>query len=179
MKKVSKRVGLVEIYTGDGKGKTTAALGLAFRALGHGIRTYIGQFMKGYSYGEVKALKFVKPYIKIEKYGKKGFIHVKKEPEREDIELARKGLEKAKKALYSGKYGIVILDEAITALFFNLLKIDDLIDFIRNKPKEIELVLTGRYAPQRLIEEADLVTEMKEIKHPYRKGVKARKGIEF
>lgn len=171
--------GLVQIYTGSGKGKTTAALGCALRALGHGISTYIGQFMKGHPYGEVKAAKFLRPYVKIERYGKKSFIHKSKEPEREDVELAKKGLERARKAIFSGKYGIVVLDEAITALFFDLLTLSDLISLIKEKPPHVELILTGRYAPEALIEMADLVTEMKEIKHYYTKGIKARKGIEY
>lgn len=171
--------GYVQIYTGNGKGKTTAALGIALRALGHGIRTYIGQFMKGEDYGELEAIKLLKPYIKIERYGKKGFIHVKKEPDEEQIKLAKEGLEKAKEALLSGQYGIVVLDEALTAIFFKLISIDEILELIKHKPENVELILTGRYAPEELIDAADLVTEMKEIKHYYSKGVLARKGIEY
>lgn len=179
MKKGLLSRGLVQIYTGNGKGKTTAALGLALRAAGHGIKTYIGQFMKGHSYGETKGSRLLSPYVKIERYGKKGFIHVKDQPESEDVRLAKRGLQKARMALLSGEYGIVVLDEAVTAVFFNLLTVDEILELIKIKPKRVELVLTGRYAPQALIEEADLVTEMKEVKHPYQAGIKARRGIEF
>lgn len=174
-----KNRGYVHIYTGNGKGKTTAALGLALRASGHGIRTYIGQFMKGKDYGELKAVKLLKPYVRIERYGKRGFIHVKKEPDQQDIELAKKGLEQAKKALFSGNYGIVILDEVITAMFFRLISEEEILELIKKKPENVELVLTGRYATEKLIEASDLVTEMREIKHYYAKGVLARKGIEY
>ncbi|MCX7856565.1 MAG: cob(I)yrinic acid a,c-diamide adenosyltransferase [Deltaproteobacteria bacterium] len=179
MKKKIVRKGYVQIYTGNGKGKTTAALGLALRACGHGIKTYIGQFMKSRSYGEFRAIKLLKPYIRIERYGKKGFIHVKKEPDQLDIEFAKKGFEKAKKALLSKNYGIVVLDEIITAVFFGLISEAEVLELIKNKPDNVELVLTGRYAPQRLIDASDLVTEMKEVKHYYSKGVLARKGIEY
>ncbi|MCS7281615.1 MAG: cob(I)yrinic acid a,c-diamide adenosyltransferase [Desulfobacterota bacterium] len=176
-KKIKK--GYVQLYTGNGKGKTTAALGLALRACGHGIRTYIGQFMKALSYGESKAIRLLKPYIEIEKYGKKGFVHVKGAPDEKDIELAKKGLEKAKKALFSGRYGIVILDEVITAIHFGLISKEEILDLIKRKPEGVELVLTGRYAPEDIVCASDLVTEMKEVKHYYSKGVLARRGIEY
>ena len=170
--------GYVQVYTGNCKGKTTAALGLAFRAMGRGLKTYIGQFMKGQQYGELEAAKLVKPYITIEQYGKEGFIHVKNPPEREDVRMAQKGLAKARKAMLAGDYDIVIFDEIITAHCFHLVSIDNMLDLIKNKPDNVEIVLTGRYAPQELIDAADLVTEMLEIKHYYTKGVAARDGIE-
>lgn len=170
--------GYVQVYTGNGKGKTTAALGLAFRAMGRGLKTYIGQFMKGQLYGELEAAKKVEPYIIIEQYGKRGFVHVKNPPQQKDIDMAQNGLEKARQAMLKGGYNIVVLDEVITAHYFNLVSLADILDFIESKPKHIELLLTGRYAPPELVEAADLVTEMVEIKHYYQKGVAARDGIE-
>ena len=172
------RKGYVQVYTGNCKGKTTAALGLAFRAMGRGLKTYIGQFMKGQLYGELEAAKKVEPFIIIEQYGKKGFMHVKNPPQQKDIDMAQKGLEKARQAMLKGGYNIVVLDEVITANYFNLVSLTDILDLINNKPEDIELVLTGRYAPRELIDAADLVTEMVEIKHYYQQGVAARDGIE-
>ena len=168
--------GYIQIYTGDGKGKTTAALGLALRAAGHGLRTYIAQFMKGQSYGELSSSRLI-PEINIEQFGKDTFIHIDQESP-EDIRMAKYGLEKASQAMLSQKYNIIILDEVIVAIHFNLLTIAQVMDFISSKPENIELILTGRRAPQELIERADLVTEMREIKHYYQQGVSVRDGIE-
>jgi len=170
--------GYFQIYTGNGKGKTTSALGLAFRAMGRGKKTYIGQFMKGQFYGELKAAEMVKPYITIEQYGKDTFIHVQDPPHEEDVRMAREGLAKGIKAMLSGDYDIVIFDEIITSHHFHLITMKEMLDVIQSKPDGVELVFTGRYAPPKLIEAADLVTEMVEIKHYYRKGVNAREGIE-
>jgi len=170
--------GYVQVYTGNCKGKTTAALGLAFRAMGRGLKTYIGQFMKGQQYGELEAAKLVKPYITIEQYGKKDFIHVKNPPDQEDVRMAQEGLEKAGQAMLKGNYNIVVFDEIITAHYFHLISIDDMLDIVKNKPDSVEVILTGRYAPKELIDAADLVTEMVEIKHYYQQGVNARDGIE-
>lgn len=167
--------GLVQVYTGNGKGKTTAALGLAMRATGAGINVYIGQFIKGRQYSEIKAFGKIRNII-IEQYGRGCFI--KRNPTKKDIECAEKGLALAKKNILSKKYGLVVLDEINIALELGLLKINDVKSLLKDKPSNIEIVLTGRYAPKTLIKFADLVTEMKEIKHPYQKGVKARKGIE-
>ncbi len=169
--------GLVEVYTGDGKGKTTAAIGLAIRAIGRDLKIYIGQFMKTSDYGEHKALARFDDGIVIEQFGS-GNFHFKEEPSKEEIERAKEGLEKIKEALLSGNYDIVIADEICVAYYFDLLKLEHLIDLIEIKPKNVELVFTGRKAPEELIDLADLVTEMKEIKHPYKKGIEARKGIE-
>jgi len=169
--------GYVQVYTGDSKGKTTAALGLAFRAAGNGLKTYIGQFMKGQKYGELKAAEMMQPYITIEQYGKDTFIHVKG-PSEEDVQMAKDGLAKAKQAMLSGKYDIVVLDEINVAYYFNLITLEEMLDIISSKPEEVEVVFTGRNAPPEVVEAADLVTEMKEIKHYYQKGVQARKGIE-
>jgi len=170
--------GYVQVYTGNGKGKTTAALGLALRAAGHGLRTYIGQFMKGQHYGELEAVKLAKPHITIEQYGQPGWVHVHKPPKEEDIRLAQEGLRRAREAMLSGEYDIIVLDEIATAHYFDLISLEDMLELIRSKPDNVELVFTGRYAPQELIEIADLVTEMREVKHYYQEGVSARDGIE-
>ena len=170
--------GYVQVYTGNCKGKTTAALGLAFRAMGHGFKTYIGQFMKGQAYGEIESAKVCSSCITLEQYGKDTFIHVQDPPDTEDLKMAQDGLAKARLAMLSGKYDIVILDEIITAHRFHLITLDDMLNVIKDKPQDIELVMTGRYAPEELIEAADLVTEMVEVKHYYEKGVPAREGIE-
>lgn len=170
--------GYVQVYTGNCKGKTTAALGLAFRAMGRGLKTYIGQFMKGQQYGELESARLVKPYITIEQYGKKGYIHVKNPPEPEDVDMAQIGLAKARRAMLQCNYDIVVFDEIITAHFFHLVSLQDMLDIIRTKPDNVEVIMTGRYAPRELIDAADLVTEMYEIKHYYTQGVNARDGIE-
>lgn len=170
--------GYIQIYTGNGKGKTTAALGLALRAAGHGYRTFIGQFLKGQDYGELTAVKKLEPYITIKQFGRKGFVHVNKNPDKIDIDLAKKGLEECRRAMLSGNYNIIILDEITVCLYFNLLGEQEILEFLSHKPPEIEIVITGRYAPDSLIAAADLVTRMDEIKHYYTKGIPARKGIE-
>ena len=168
--------GYVQVYTGDGKGKTTAALGLALRAAGAGLRVYIGQFMKKREYSELKSLRRFKSAIKIEQFGRRCFIGQKLL--KKDKLLAQEGLEKIKRIIQDGKYDLVILDEANLALSYGLLSEEEVIKIIKNRPKTQEIVLTGRKAPRRIIELADLVTEMKEIKHYFSKGVKARAGIE-
>jgi cob(I)alamin adenosyltransferase len=170
--------GYVQVYTGNAKGKTTAALGLAFRAMGSGMRTYIGQFMKGQHYSELDAAKMVQPYITIEQYGKESFIHVQDPPQEQDVKMAQDGLAKAREAMCSGKYAIIILDEILTTHFFKLITLKDMFAMISDKPENVELVFTGHYAPEKLIARADLVTEMKEVKHYYQQGVAARIGIE-
>jgi cob(I)alamin adenosyltransferase len=156
---MSETKGYVQVYTGDGKGKTTAALGLALRASGHGMRTYIGQFMKGQHYGELDALRD-HPYITIEQYGDVRCIR-REEVTPDHVAQAQRGLERAREAMLSGQYDIVVLDEVLD-----------------ERPERVEVILTGRRAPQELIERADLVTEMREIKHYYQQGVLAREGIE-
>lgn len=170
--------GCIQIYTGNGKGKTTAALGLALRAAGHGLKTYFCQFLKGQDYGELSAIQKLSSLITIEQFGRKGFIHVTKNPDKEDIVRARQGLRICYKKMKSRKYRIIVLDEVNVAVHFNLFAEKEIHDFMDEKPEEIELILTGRYAPKSFIERADLVTEMKEIKHYYKKGIQARKGIE-
>lgn len=170
--------GYVQVYTGNSKGKTTAALGLAFRAMGRGLKTYIGQFMKGQYYGELKAAEMVQPYVTIEQYGKDTFIHVTDPPKEEDVKMAREGLEKGKKAMFSGDYDIIIFDEINTSHFFKLISTEEMLEIINTKPDNVEVVFTGRYCPPEVVEAADLVTEMTEIKHYYEQGVPARDGIE-
>ncbi|OQX62760.1 MAG: cob(I)yrinic acid a,c-diamide adenosyltransferase [Desulfococcus sp. 4484_241] len=168
--------GYVQVYTGNGKGKTTAAIGLALRAAGAGLKIYFAQFVKGMRYSELGALSLLSDFITVKQYGRRCFI--RNEPDEHDIRAARDGLEEVAGIILSGKYDIVILDEANIAIFYNLFSADDLLELIRTKPDNIELVITGRYADPRIIEEADLVTEMKEVKHYYRQGVTAREGIE-
>ena len=166
------------MYTGNCKGKTTAALGLAFRAMGRGLKTYIGQFMKGQYYAELKSAEMVKPYITIEQYGKGSFVHFTNPPQEEDVQMARNGLERIKKAMFSGDYDIIIFDEINTANYFHLISTEEMLEVIRSKPDGVEVVFTGRYAPPEVIVAADLVTEMAQVKHYYEQGVPARDGIE-
>ena len=170
--------GYIQVYTGNGKGKTTAALGLAFRAMGCGLKTYIGQFMKGQKCSELDAAMAVSGYVTIEQYGKMGFTRDRENPNTEGMRNPKAGLVKAKQALLSEKYDIIVLDEINTAHFFHLVTVEEMLDFVKTKPEGVELVFTGRYAPQGLIDAADLVTEIVEIKHYYRNGMLSRKGIE-
>jgi len=168
--------GYIHVYTGCGKGKTTASLGLALRAVGAGKKVFIAQFVKGKVYSEIKAIHKFLPDITVKQYGLDCFIV--KSPTQADVAIARKGLEEISLTVFSGGYDMVILDEVNIALYYNLFSVEELIEVIKNKPPETELVLTGRYAPDKIIEIADLVTEMKEVKHYYTKGIRARKGIE-
>jgi cob(I)alamin adenosyltransferase len=168
--------GQIQVYTGDGKGKTTAAVGLAVRAAGHGLRTYVGQFMKGQRYGELEALRG-HPLITIEQYG--GTHCVRREDvTADDVAHAHRGLERALEAMLSGRYAIVVLDEVNVAMWFGLLAAEEVLAFVERRPEPVELILTGRYAVPEVIEMATLVTEMREVKHYYRDGVPARDGIE-
>ena len=168
--------GCVQVYTGDGKGKTTAALGVAIRSAGYGFKTYIGQFMKGQRYGELTALRD-NNFITIEQYGDIKCIK-REEVTQKDIDLAGKGLVVAFGAMLSGQYDIVVLDEINVAIWFDLLSVKQVMDFLDKRPENVEVILTGRRAPRELIEYADLVSEMKEVKHYYNQGILARNGIE-
>ena len=170
------RNGYVQVYTGDGKGKTTAAFGLALRAAGAGLPVFIGQFVKGMKYSEIKAFERFSDLITVKQYGRGCFIY--NEPKKEDIRVAEDGLEEIRKILISGTYKVVILDEASIATYFKLFSVDDLLQLIDSKPDDVELVITGRNADPRIVERADLVTEMREVKHYYTEGVEAREGIE-
>ncbi len=169
--------GLVQIYTGDGKGKTTAALGLALRAAGRGLTVFIAQFAKGVFYGELQALKRFEPQITLHQYGRKTFIH--DEPTEEDVRLAREGWREIQEVMARGNCDLLILDEVGIALHYRLVTLEEVRELIRRRPETVELVLTGRKIPKKLYPQADLVTEMREIKHYYNAGVAARKGIEF
>jgi len=169
--------GYIHVYTGDGKGKTTAALGLALRAAGAGMKVFIAQFVKGMHYSELDSLKRFEDLITIRQYGRRCFIE--KEPEPEDIAAAREGYNEALRAVQSAEYGLVILDEANIATHYKLFSVDELLAVIDARPAQVELVITGRRADPRIIKRADLVTEMQEIKHYYQQGVQARKGIEM
>lgn len=170
--------GLVIVITGNGKGKTTSAFGQALRAAGQGQRVFIMQFMKGRDYGEYKAVRKYLPQITIRRSGLDSFV-MRDNPAPIDIELARRGFEAVKKAASSGKYDMLILDEINVAVDFKLIPVEDLIDFIKNKPPALDLVLTGRYAPRALVKLADTVSEVKEIRHHYASGIKDRAGIEY
>ncbi|QSX06629.1 cob(I)yrinic acid a,c-diamide adenosyltransferase [Sedimentibacter sp. zth1] len=167
--------GYIHIYTGNGKGKTTAAFGLALRTMMAGKSVYIGQFVKDMKYNETKIEKYFEN-IKIEQLGHGCFINTL--PKQEDIDIATEGLNKCAKILKSGDYDLVILDELNIALYFKLFDVKKVIEILNNRAENVEVVITGRYAPKELIDIADLVTEMKEIKHYYYSGVEARDGIE-
>lgn len=171
------RRGYVHIYTGNGKGKTTAALGLALRAAGHGMCTYIGQFMKGQAYGEIKALKD-NPYITINQFADDQCLIRKEDVNEKHVKQAHEGLQRCREAMLSGQFQLVILDEVNVAIWFGLLQEEQVLEFLEKRPENVELVFTGRYAPECLIERADLVTEMRCVKHYYDQGVSARDGIE-
>ena len=168
--------GYLQVYTGEGKGKTTAALGLSLRAAGAGLKVYIAQFLKQGDYSEIKALKRFSGAIVLEQFGLGQFV--KGQPTQAEINAALGGLEKARQVLSSGDYDMVILEEANVAAAIGLFSVKDLMDTIQQKPDHVELVITGRGAAPEVIEKADLVTEMKAVKHYYDKGVQARRGIE-
>lgn len=167
--------GYLQIYTGNGKGKTTAALGLSLRAAAAGKRVFIGQFVKGMHYSELDLIPSI-PGLSLEQYGRGCFIHG--EPEEADRLAAREGLAKMAAILAAGQHDVVVMDEVCIALHFELIALDDLQQAIARRTPHVEVVLTGRYAPQELVDMADLVTEMREIKHYYNEGVQARTGIE-
>lgn len=170
--------GLIHIYTGDGKGKTTAAIGLGIRAAGHGLKVCMLQFMKGrVNYGELETVKLI-PNFTIVQFGRPEFVN-KANPEKIDIEGAEEALQHAREIISGGKYDVVILDEVNVAVDFGLISPEDVLEIMRKKPEHVELIMTGRNAKQEFIDAADLVTEMREIKHYYSNGVEARQGIEF
>jgi len=171
--------GYVQVYTGDGKGKTTAALGLALRAAGHGFKTFIIQFMKGrIDYGELKGAELISPYLTIVQMGRETFVN-KENPDPKDIELAQKGLKLAKEIMEKNEVDILVLDEVNVAVDYGLISLSQILELLDEKPDDLELVLTGRYAHPEIVKKAHLVTEMVEIKHYYSlMGVDARIGIE-
>jgi cob(I)alamin adenosyltransferase len=172
------RKGLVQVYTGNGKGKTTAAFGQALRAIGQGYRVCIIQFMKGRKYGEFLAGEKYLPNLTIHLAGLDSFV-MRENPAPLDIELARQGLALARKAITSGEYDMVILDELNVAADFKLIPLDDVIDLIKSKPAAVDLILTGRYATPEVIALSDTVSEIREVRHHYNAGIKERAGIEY
>jgi len=168
--------GYVHIYTGNGKGKTTAAFGLALRATGAGYRVFVGQFIKSERYSEIEVLERLIPEVECRQFGRGCWL--RGAPSQEDIQLAQQAMEAIRQVMSEGTYRVIILDELVTALYFKLVQLDQVLELLAIKPTNVELVLTGRYAPDQLIEAADLVTEMREVKHYYQQGVLARKGIE-
>lgn len=168
--------GYIQVYTGNGKGKTTAAFGLALRAAGAGLRVYIAQFVKGMEYSELRAFERFSDCVQIRQYGRGCFINDRPAPE--DVEAARAGFAEVREIVRQGAHEVVILDEANIATYFGLIGVDDLLGLIDAKPGHVELIITGRYADERIVARADLVTEMREIRHYFQKGVQARDGIE-
>jgi len=167
---------MIQVYTGCGKGKTTAAIGLAVRASGYGKKIFIAQFMKGKYYGEISSLKKIKDITLIQCGGR---CFIKSGPKPKDIDIAQAAVKKVARLSREGKYDVIIMDEINVALHMGLVKINQVLEIMALTPAKTELVLTGRYCPKEIINKADLVSEIKEIKHYYRHGVKARKGIEY
>lgn len=175
----SNRKGLVQIFTGNGKGKTTAALGTVVRAAGHGLKVCVIFFIKGeYDYGEYRTLAGL-PNVKVASFGLRQFIHKENGVNPEEKAQAEAALAAAREAVTGGAYDLVVLDEINVAVYFKLIQVEEVLQLIKDRPPHVELILTGRNADKSLIAAADLVTEMVSIKHPYEKGIKARKGIEF
>jgi cob(I)alamin adenosyltransferase len=172
------RKGCIQVYTGNGKGKTTAALGLALRAAGAGLRVFIAQFIKKRKCGEHAIIgSRLADLITIKQFGR-GLI-LKRSTTSSDIKAAQKGLAEVRRAIASNEYNVIVLDEVNVAVHYNLISLSDLIDIMEQRPDNMELLITGRYAHKKVIEKADLVTEMREIKHYRKKGTKARRGIEY
>jgi cob(I)alamin adenosyltransferase len=173
-----KKLGYLHVYTGDGKGKTTAALGLGMRAAGHGLKVMMVQFMKGQiNYGELESAKRI-PGFEIRQFGRAEFVD-RKNPAKVDVELAQKGLKLAKSVLAERSVDLLILDELNTAVDWGLIPLSEVVKMLCARPDSMEIVVTGRYAAKQIIELADLVTEMREVKHPFKKGILGREGIEF
>jgi cob(I)alamin adenosyltransferase len=171
--------GFIQVYTGNGKGKTTAALGLALRAAGRGLKTYMAQFLKKGEYGELLAVRQrLADLVTIEQFGLPEFHHGGQGVSPAEVEAAEAGLAAAAAAIGGGGYDIVVLDEINTLLHFGIVPVEPVLRLMEQKPAAVELVLTGRYAPQAVLDRADLVTEMLEVRHYYQQGVQARTGIE-
>lgn len=169
--------GYIHVYTGPGKGKTTAALGLGIRAAGAGMKVHMVQFMKGRRYSEIDTIEYIKNFT-ISQHGRDEFVS-KEKPDQIDIDLAQKGFKFTKEIVNNGNYDVIILDELNVAVDYNLISLKDVINLLEKKPEKLELILTGRNAHPEIVRNADLVTEMLEIKHPYQQGVTGRKGIDF
>jgi cob(I)alamin adenosyltransferase len=177
----SSQDGIVIVYTGNGKGKTTASLGVALRAIGHGLKVCMVQFIKGeWHYGELNSIKNLEPDFELIVAGK-GFIGILDDDHafEEHVRAAKTALSIAEQRISLGTFDIVILDEINYAINLGVIKAEDVMKIVQNRPKNVSLILTGNHACEEIISLADLVTEMKEIKHPYKKGIKAKKGIDF
>jgi cob(I)alamin adenosyltransferase len=170
-------MGRIQVYTGDGKGKTTAALGLALRAAGAGLRVHIIQFLKGRRCSEHRALERFADLVTVSQFGREGFVEA--QPSDEDKEQGREAFALARKALLGGEYDVVVLDEVCVAINHNLLSTKELIGALKARHEGVEAVVTGRNAPAEIIRVADLVTEMRAVKHYFQRGAKARQGIEY
>jgi len=173
---LQKEARYIHVYTGDGKGKTTAALGLVLRAVGAGWRVLFTQFLKHGEFSEIKALKKFGDQVTVRQYGLGRFI--KGRPSEKEMEMARTGLSEIMQVMEEGKYDLIVLDEINVAIHFGLIPLEGIISLLEKRPQNIELVLTGRWAPKEITERADLVTEARMIKHYFSKGVTAREGIE-
>jgi cob(I)alamin adenosyltransferase len=172
-------IGHIQVYTGNGKGKTTAALGMALRAAGRGMKTYVAQFLKKGEYGELlAAARHLAGLVTIEQFGLPEFHHRENGVSAPEVRAAEEGLAAAEAALAGGRYQIVVLDEINTLLHFGIIPLEPVLRLMERKPSGVELVLTGRYAPQAILDRADLVTEMREVRHYFQKGIQARTGIE-
>ena len=174
---MSLKNGLIHVYTGNGKGKTTAAIGLGLRAAGNGLKVHMIQFMKGRRYSELDALDMI-PNFTVKQFGRDEFVS-KENPEQIDIDLAQQGFDYAQEIINNSKYDVVILDEINVAVDYQLIPLQEILTLIKEKPDNVELIFTGRYAHQEIVRYADLVSEILEIKHPYQEGIESRKGIDW
>ncbi|MEM2405706.1 MAG: cob(I)yrinic acid a,c-diamide adenosyltransferase [Candidatus Methanomethylicia archaeon] len=172
------KMGLIRVFTGSGKGKTTSAFGYALRLIGYGMKVCIIQFMKSGLYGEFIAAEKLRPFLTIIQFGEKRFVN-KEDIDDNGIRKAKEALEYAAKTIKSGNYDLVILDEINVAIGWKLVDLEDVIKILREKPKHVEVILTGRYAPKELMDVADEVVEYVEVKHPSKIGIKARPGVEY
>lgn len=170
--------GYIQVYTGNGKGKTTAAIGQAIRAVGNDLRVYFVQFMKNFPYGEVDMLKNLAPDMVLKRYGSDDFVFNKTAPSQALKQEMQSGLQEALRVMQEEDFQVIVLDEILVSIYFKLFTETEVLNFLKKKPIETEIILTGRYCPDSILELADLVTNMNEVKHYYQKGVSARRGIE-
>jgi cob(I)alamin adenosyltransferase len=170
--------GLIQVYTGEGKGKTTCALGLAFRAVGQGFKVFMVQFLKTDDTGEIQAARRLAPDFVIQSFGTPGFPSLR-EPDPRTLETVRQAFDLARRVILAGEHDLVILDEINLSLAYDLVPLAEMLEVLRQRPRHVEVVLTGRAAPPELVDLADLVTEMRPVKHYFEAGVKARRGIEW
>ncbi len=170
--------GYIQVYTGNGKGKSTAAYGIILRAFGNKMHVYCLQFMKDYPYSEKQAFTLLSEFVEVVQVGSDDFVFRKEYPNKNEREIAKSGLELVKEKMLSGKYDIIIIDEVCVAIYFKLLEEEEVIKLLDEKPENVEVILTGRYCPKSILEKADLVSEIMEVNHYYKKGILARRGID-